>query len=56
VCKFDKALYGLKQMPRAWHVRLSDKLMALGFIPSKAVTSLFYFNRNGVVVFFANIC
>jgi hypothetical protein len=51
VCKLDKALYGLKQVPRAWYARLSAKLMALGFIPSKADTSLFYFNKHGTVVF-----
>jgi hypothetical protein len=51
VCKLDKALYGLKQAPRAWYARLSIKLIALGFVPSKADTSLFYFNKHGVTVF-----
>jgi histone deacetylase 1/2 len=51
VCKLDKALYGLKQAPRAWYARLSAKLIALGFVPSKADTSLFYFNKHGVTVF-----
>jgi histone deacetylase 1/2 len=51
VCKLDKALYGLKQAPRAWYARLSTKLVALGFTPSKADTSLFYFNKHGVIVF-----
>jgi histone deacetylase 1/2 len=51
VCKLDKALYGLKQAPRSWYARLRAKLMALGFIPSKADTSLFYFNKHGIVVF-----
>jgi hypothetical protein len=41
ICKLDKALYGLKQFPRAWFARLSIKLTALGFVPSKADTSLF---------------
>jgi hypothetical protein len=43
VCKLDKALYGLKQAPRAWYSRLSSKLHSLGFLPSKADTSLFMF-------------
>ena len=43
VCKLQRALYGLKQSPRAWHARLSDKLHELGFISSKADTSLFIF-------------
>jgi histone deacetylase 1/2 len=50
VCKLDKALYGLKQAPRAWYARLSTKLISLGFVPSKADTSLFYFNKHGVMV------
>jgi hypothetical protein len=41
VCKLQKAIYGLKQAPRAWFSRLSDKLLQLGFVGSKADTSLF---------------
>jgi hypothetical protein len=51
VCKLDKALYRLKQAPRAWYSRLSTKLQSLGFKPSKADVSLFYF-RNGRVTMF----
>lgn len=51
VCKLDKALYGLKQAPRAWYSRLSIKLQSLGFNPSKADTSLFYFNKGDVIIF-----
>ena len=36
VCRLQKALYGLKQAPRAWFSKLSTKLQALGFCPSKA--------------------
>ena len=46
VCKLKKAIYGLKQAPRAWYVRLCGKLESLGFIPSKADTSLFYYNKG----------
>jgi hypothetical protein len=51
VCKLDKALYGFKQAPRAWYSRLSTKLCALGFMPSKANTSLFYLNTNDATMF-----
>lgn len=51
VCILDKALYGLKQAPRAWYSRLNSKLQQLGFIPSKADTSLFLFNKSGVTIF-----
>jgi hypothetical protein len=51
VCKLDKALYGLKQAPRAWYSRLSTKLQSLEFQPSKADTSLFFFNKGGVTIF-----
>ena len=51
ICKLDKALYGLKQAPRAWYSRLSTKLQALGFLPSKADTSLFLYNKSGITIF-----
>lgn len=51
LCKLDKALYGLKQAPRAWYSLLSKKLQELGFTPSKADTSLFFFNKKGVTIF-----
>ncbi|XP_071683216.1 uncharacterized protein [Lolium perenne] len=46
-----RALYGLKQSPRAWYARLSDKLHQLGFISSKADTSLFIFDHHGVTIY-----
>lgn len=51
ICKLDKALYGLKQAPRAWHSRLSTKLQDLGFIASKADTSLFVFRKKNVTMY-----
>jgi hypothetical protein len=51
VCKLDKAIYGLKQAPRAWYARLCNKLMKLGFLSSKADTSLFYYNKRGYQLF-----
>lgn len=51
VCKLDKALYGLTQAPSAWYARLCRKLEALGFMPSKADTSLFYYNSGKHTLF-----
>jgi histone deacetylase 1/2 len=51
VCKLDKALYGLKQAPRAWYARLCKRLQALGFVPSKADTSLFYYSRGEYTIY-----
>jgi hypothetical protein len=51
LCKLDKAIYGLKQAPRAWYSRLGGKLHELGFTPSRADTSLFFYNRGRHKVF-----
>jgi hypothetical protein len=51
ICKLDKTLYGPKQAPRAWFARLSINLHALGFVPSKADTSLFLYDKPGVTVY-----
>jgi hypothetical protein len=51
VCKLDKVLYGLKQAPRAWYSRLSSKLMDLGFPPSKADSSVFFYNKGITTIF-----
>jgi histone deacetylase 1/2 len=51
ICRLDKALYGLKQAPRAWHHRLGSALAALGFVPSKADTSLFILQRPTITMF-----
>jgi hypothetical protein len=51
VCKLDKAIYGLKQAPMAWYSRLSARLCPLGFVPSKSNTSLFIYNRLGIMMY-----
>ena len=51
VCRLDKALYGLKQAPRAWYSRLSEKLQRLGFRPSRADTSLFFYRKGKITIF-----
>jgi hypothetical protein len=40
-----------KTVSQAWYARLSDCLAQLGFVPSKADTSLFVFHHDGVQVF-----
>ena len=47
VCKLQQALYGLKQSPRAWYARL----LQLGFVASKADTSLFFFRYRDVQIY-----
>jgi hypothetical protein len=51
VCKFQRSIYGLKQSPRAWYARLSQRLYRLGFVSSKADTSLFIYSHQGVQIF-----
>jgi hypothetical protein len=50
ICKLDKALYGLKQAPWAWYSRLSQRLLELGFVPSKGDTSLFFFKKGKLTI------
>jgi len=51
LCKLDRSLYGLKQAPQAWYSRLCGKLQSLGFVPSKADTSLFFYWKGNHVIF-----
>ena len=41
VCRLCKALYGLKQAPRAWHDRITEFLLRIGFCMSHADHSLY---------------
>ncbi|KAI3694073.1 hypothetical protein L1987_77032 [Smallanthus sonchifolius] len=51
VCKLNRALYGLKQAPRAWFQRLSSFLLNRGFHNSRADTSLFIYNHQGILIY-----
>lgn len=51
ICKLKKALYGLKQAPKAWHSRLTGKLMELGFKASVADSSLFILKNRDITIY-----
>jgi hypothetical protein len=51
VCRLQKPLYGLKQALRVWYSKLSTTLQSLGFIPSKADTSIFIFVDRNVTIY-----
>jgi hypothetical protein len=46
-----QAIYSLKQAPRAWFSRLSGKLLQLGFVGSKADSSLFIYRTAAITMF-----
>jgi hypothetical protein len=50
-CKLHKALHGLKQAPRTWFSRLIEKLLQLGFMGSKADSSLFIYKKKSVTMY-----
>ena len=52
VCRLKKAIYGLKQAPQAWYDALRSFLVSLGFITSRADTSLFILRNPTVTVYF----
>ena len=51
VCKLRKALYGLKQAPRAWHQKITEFLVAIGFCMSEADHSLYVRKSDASFVF-----
>ncbi|MFS7939299.1 putative RNA-directed DNA polymerase [Helianthus anomalus] len=51
VCKLNRALYGLKQAPHAWFQRLSSFLLNRGFQNSRADTSVFIYNHQGILIY-----
>lgn len=52
VCRLCKALYGLKQAPRAWHDRIAEYLVSIGFCRAHADHSLYILesDANNVVI------
>lgn len=51
VCRLKKSLYGLKQAPRAWYARLTGYLCGLGFMRSKADSSLLTRHSGASTIF-----
>jgi hypothetical protein len=52
VCKLRKAIYGLKQAPRAWFQRLNTFLMQVGFVQSRADSSMFTYHHGSTILVF----
>jgi len=46
VCRLHKSLYGLRQASRQWNAKLTDALVAFGFIQSTTDHSLFTHRQN----------
>ena len=51
VCRLNKSLYGLKQAPRTWYSLFAGHITSLGFLESKADSSLFIYRRGADTAF-----
>jgi hypothetical protein len=51
VCLLTRSLYGLRQAPRAWFERFVAHVTSLGFIQSRADTSLFVYSKHGATAY-----
>ena len=52
VYRLHKAIYGLKQAPQAWYQELCTSLLSLGFVKSRADSSLFVYSRDTMLLYF----
>ncbi|MCO5576338.1 hypothetical protein L7F22_030147 [Adiantum nelumboides] len=50
VCKLQQALYGLKQAPRAWHDKIAQYLITIGFHMAHADHSLYVQKTEAKIV------
>jgi hypothetical protein len=51
VCLLSRSLYGLWQAPRAWLDRFVGHVTSLGFVQSRADSSLFVYHRGGAMAY-----
>jgi len=51
VCLLSRSLYGLRQEPRAWFERFIGHVTSLGFVQSKADSSLFVYNCDSATAY-----
>lgn len=47
VCLLSRSLFGLRQAPRAWFTRFIDHVINIGFVQSRADSSLFVLRHGG---------
>ncbi len=50
VCRLRKTLYGLKQAPRAWHDKIAEYLVTIGFRMSDVDHSLYVHRSDESIV------